>query len=212
MKPSASIPTDTNVSTRDLILQAAKEVFTAKGYAAARTQEIADQAGVNKGLLQYYFRGNSKEVLFKTIFEEAFSKFFSRINAIFEREDELMQKLEMVVDSYFEFLLSNPYLPTFVLNELNTRSHEFVEELLNNINRPNPVHLIVQIHSEMSMGKIRELNPLHLVLNVVSMCIFPFIARPMFQGLVGINDEVFMQLMRSRKQEVIDFIRHAIKP
>jgi TetR/AcrR family transcriptional regulator len=212
MSRTTPLTTSSNTSTRDLILQAAKEVFTAKGYAAARTQEIADQAGVNKGLLQYYFKGNSKEVLFKTIFEEAFGKLFSRINAIFESEEDLNQKLEMVVDSYFEFLLNNPYLPTFVLNELNTRSHGFVEELLNSVNRPNPMQLVVQMHNEMAAGKIRTINPLHLVLNVVSMCIFPFIARPMFQGMIGINDEVFMQMMHARKDEVIDFIRHAIKP
>ncbi|HOY18340.1 MAG TPA: helix-turn-helix domain-containing protein, partial [Haliscomenobacter sp.] len=74
------------LSTEEKIVQAAKEVFTQKGYAAARTDEIAVRAGVNKGLLQYYFKGKSKEKLFKAIFEEAFLKMVTRINVIFESE------------------------------------------------------------------------------------------------------------------------------
>lgn len=200
------------LSTEEKILQAAKEVFTQKGYAAARTQEIADRAGVNKGLLQYYFKGNSKEKLFKAIFEEAFLKLSARINLIFESEDSLEHKLELVVDAYFDLLLSNPNLPGFVMNELHTNTHAFVEEIMSKPSRPNPLPLIMQITEEAAQGKIRPVNPIHLVLNVLSMCVFPFVARPLFQRLVNIDDEAFLQMMRLRKAEIMDFVKHAIKP
>lgn len=200
------------LSTEEKILQAAKEVFTEKGYAAARTQEIADRAGFNKGLLTYYFRGNVKEKLFKAIFEEAFLKMIARINLIFESGDTLDQKLELVVSAYFELLLANPNLPGFIINELHTNTHDFLEEVMRKPTRPNLFPLVMQIMEEVEQGKIRPINPMHLVLNVLSMCIFPFLARPLFQRLVNIDDKTFMDMMRARKDEVMDFIRHALKP
>jgi len=199
-------------STEEKILQAAKEVFTQKGYAAARTQEIADRAGVNKGLLQYYFKGNSKEKLFKAIFEEAFLKVTTRINVIFESEDTLERKLELALDAYFDMLLSNPTLPGFIVNELHTNTHAFVEEIMSKPSRPNPFPLIMQIMEEAAEGKIRPIHPMHLVLNVLSMSVFPFIARPLLQRLIQVDDATFMEMMRQRKAEILDFVKHAIKP
>jgi AcrR family transcriptional regulator len=200
------------LSTEEKIEQAAKEVFTQKGYAAARTQEIADRAGVNKGLLQYYFKGNSKEKLFKAIFEESYLKIMARINYIFESEDSFEHKIELVLDAYFDLLLENPNLPGFIVNELHTNTHAFVEEIMQKPNRPNPLPLIMQIMEEVAQGKIRPINPVHLVLNVLSMTVFPFIARPLFQRVVNVNDEAFMDMMRQRKAEILDFVKHAIKP
>lgn len=200
------------LSTEEKIVQAAKEVFTQKGYAAARTQEIADRAGVNKGLLQYYFKGNSKEKLFKAIFEESYLKIMARINYIFESEDSFKHKIELVLDAYFDLLLENPNLPGFIVNELHTNTHAFVEEIMQKPNRPNPLPLIMQIMEEVAQGKIRPINPVHLVLNVLSMTVFPFIARPLLQRVVNVNDETFMDMMRQRKAEILDFVKHAIKP
>jgi len=66
-------------NTRDRILMASKNVFQSKGMAGARMQDIADEAGINKALLHYYF--SSKEKLFEVIFKEAFAQFFPKINA-----------------------------------------------------------------------------------------------------------------------------------
>ena len=200
------------LSTEEKIVQAAKEVFTQKGYAAARTQEIADRAGVNKGLLQYYFKGNSKEKLFKAIFEESYLKIMARINYIFESEDSFEHKIELVLDAYFDLLLENPNLPGFIVNELHTNTNAFVEEIMHKPSRPNPLPLIMQIMEEVAQGKIRPINPVHLVLNVLSMTVFPFIARPLLQRVVNVNDETFMDMMRQRKAEILDFVKHAIKP
>lgn len=200
------------LSTEEKIIQAAKEVFTEKGYAAARTQEIADRAGFNKGLLTYYFRGNVKENLFKAIFEEAFLKMTARMNIIFESEGTFERKIELVLDAYFDLLLENPNLPSFIVNELHTNTNAFVEEIMQKPTRPNPLPLIMQIMEEVAQGKIRPINPVHLILNVLSMTVFPFIARPLFQRMINVNDETFMDMMRQRKAEILDFVKHAIKP
>jgi len=128
------------LSAKEKIIQAAKAEFTQKGYAAARTKEIMERAGVNSGLLSYYFGRKSKEKLFKAIFEEAFLKMTARINIIFESEDSLEHKIELVLDAYFDLLLENPNLPGFIVNELHTNTHAFVEEIMQN--QPGPIHFL----------------------------------------------------------------------
>jgi TetR/AcrR family transcriptional regulator len=196
-------------NTEEKILEAAREVFTRKGFAAARMQEIADTAGINKGLLHYYFR--NKEKLFRAIFEEAFSRFALRANQIFVADLPLFEKIEAFVETYMDILVQNPHLPVFVLSELSRNPEEFVCSVLNREGRPNPLQFLGQIQLEAQAGRIRQVNPFDLFINMISLCVFPFVARPMVQGLMGIDDQTYAKLMENRKREIVDFIIHAIK-
>ncbi len=196
-------------STEDKILAAAKEIFIQKGYAGARMQEIADRAGMNKGLLHYYFK--NKDKLFSAVFMEAFRKFAPRLNQIFEADMPLFEKIETYVDEYMDILLQNPMIPSFVIHELNQRQEEFVQEIMSNKDRPNPMKLIVQIQSEVQKGNIRDINPLHLVMNMISMCVFPFVASPLLKQLLQMDQKTYLQFMELRKKEISTFIIESIK-
>lgn len=192
------------------ILEAAREVFTKKGYAAARTQEIAEAAGVNKGLLHYY-KWNKKK-LFRAVFNQAFNEFALSLNSVFEADIPLFEKIEQFVDTYMDILMKNPGLPSFVINELNQNQEVFVADILSRKEKPNPMKLLVQIQLETQAGRIREgVTPFNLFLSMLSMCAFPFVARPLLQQLIQIDDQTYMQLMQQRKKEVTDFIIHAIQ-
>jgi len=195
---------------KEKILAAAKEVFTRKGYAASSMREIAEAAGVNKGLLHYY--DWNKRKLFQSVFEEAFNRFALRINDTFYSDRPLPEKIETFVDQYLNLLLENPHLPGFVISELNQHPEEFIANILQQKNRPDPMPLLAQIQLESQAGHIREVNPFHFFLNLLSMCVFPFLARPMVQSLVRIDDATFSNLMRTRKREIVDFVLHALKP
>lgn len=192
------------------ILEAAKEVFTKKGYAAARTQEIAEAAGVNKGLLHYY--NWNKEKLFKAVFHEAFNNIALSVNSIFDADIPLFEKIEQFVHTYIDILLENPALPSFVINELNQNQEAFIQDILSQKELPNPMKLMVQIQMEAQLGRIREnVTPFNLFLNILSMCVFPFVGRPLIQRLIQIDDETYLQFMEQRKKEVTEFIIHAIQ-
>lgn len=195
--------------TEHKIRAAAKEVFTKKGYAAARMQEIADEAGINKGLLHYYFQ--NKEKLFLSVFHEAFDQFVPRVNRIFDADLLIGEKIERFVEEYIEMLIQNPYLPAFVIGEMNRHPGEFVRGILSRKELPSPMKLIAQLQLEADAGRIRRISPLHLWMHIMSMCVFPFAARPMLQAIMGVDDESYLQFMRSRKKEVADFILQAIK-
>lgn len=195
-------------STEQRILLAAKTVFIHKGMAGARMQDIADEAGINKAMLHYYFR--SKEKLFEVIFREVISKFLPRINAIIAMESSLFEKIKFFCQEYITVLSENPYIPLFIIDEANKQPHEFLGTMMGN-QKPDLSILIAQIEEEVKKGIINPISPAQLLLNMMSLCIFPFLGRPIWNFLSGMDQLQFNYLMHQRKTEVAQFIINSIK-
>lgn len=198
-----------NTEAEYKILEAARKVFIRKGYAGARMREIADEAGINKGLLHYYFK--TKDGLFESIFDELLMTFAPQLNIIFESDLPLFEKIEQFIHQYMTVLINNPDLPPFIVHEMQQNEERVVNAILKSKHKPNPMKFIIQIQMEMATGKIREVNPVHLMINMVSLCAFPFVAKPMFKGILHINDVDYLQIMEIRKKEIVDFIINSLK-
>lgn len=197
--------------TNQRILEAARQVFAEKGYAAARTQEIADAAGVNKGLLTYYEW--NKQKLFMAVFEEALETFFGHLSQAIESEEgDLLDRLEYIISKYIEMLLQNPMLPGFVLSEINQNPEALIKQIKSRKNFPDMGRLLIQIQAAGEKGQIHPVNPVQLLMNIISMCVFPFAGRPMLQGMTGMDDATFFLLMQQRKAAVISFVKRALAP
>lgn len=191
------------------ILLAARKVFMSKGMAGARMQDIADEAGINKALLHYYFR--DKDKLFETIFMDEALKFFPKINMIFQSDLSLFDKIEKFVQEYIDEMIANPYLPWFVMNELHRDADQFMYKIWGKENLPKPAKFLEQIEQEVKAGRIKKLSPVHLLMNMISMTIFPFIGKPMFVRNLRLNDKQFREIMEQRKTEIPKFIIDSIK-
>jgi TetR/AcrR family transcriptional regulator len=196
-------------NTEEKILAAARKIFTTRGMAGARMQDIADEAGINKAMLHYYFR--DKDKLFEVIFLQEAAKFFPKINHIFESDLPLFEKIEEFVNEYIDEMLANPYLPWFILNELNRDADQFLSKIWDIKHRPNPAKLILQVEREIKKGTIKKINPVHLLLNLLSMTIFPFIARPMIVRNFQMGNPQFDLLIEQRRKEIPKFIIDSIK-
>jgi AcrR family transcriptional regulator len=196
-------------STEEKILAAAKKVFISKGMSGARMQDIADEAGINKALLHYYFR--NKEKLFEVIFLEAAQKLFPAINVVFESDIPLFQKLERFCEEYITVMSENPYLPLFVLNEINQDPETFLTKIWGKQNLPRPKKFLEQIEKEIKKGTIKRVSPLQLLMNLISMTIFPFVAKSMFQFNLHLDELQFRTIMEQRKKEIPKFIIDSIK-
>lgn len=191
------------------ILAAAKKVFTTKGMAGARMQDIADEAGINKAMLHYYFR--DKDKLFELVFLDEAQKFFPKINAIFNSDVLLFEKIENFVTEYIDEMQENPYLPWFVMNELHRDADQFMYKIWGKDNLPKPGKFLEQIESEIKKGTIKRISPVHLLMNMISMTIFPFVGRPMFVRNLRLTDKQFGEIMEQRKKEIPKFIIDAIR-
>jgi TetR/AcrR family transcriptional regulator len=195
-------------STEEKILSAARKVFLNKGMDGARMQDIADEAGINKALLHYYFR--SKDKLFEQIFLEVASSMLPRIFSIFQSDDTLFTKIEKFCDTYITQEIRTPYVPIFILNEVNRQPQAFLKKVLGNTSPPVE-KLLQQIEKETKAGIIKPIDPLQLLLNTLSLCIFPFLASPMIQLLTGMEAKKFRVLMEERKKLVPQLIIESIK-
>ncbi len=162
-------------NTEDKIVDAAKSVFVAKGMDGARMQEIADEAGINKALLHYYFRTKNK------LFEKVFTIIFKDVFGVFEQavseEIDFEQFLEGFITNYIKLVKSKPFIPHFIIHELN-RKPERIVELMNSISFDKR-KLFDLINRAVEDKVIRPIQPVHLITNVLSLCIFPVIAKPM---------------------------------
>jgi TetR/AcrR family transcriptional regulator len=198
-----------DITTEEKILDAARKVFLKKGMAGARMQEIADEAGINKALLHYYFK--NKEVLFDTIFRQAAGKLFPKLNSIFESDLPLFDKIRSFIEIYIDAMAENPYLPMFVLSEISQNPEGFYKKMKGELNFPKPVLFLQQIQKEVKKGTIKPVNPLQLLMNIIAGTIFPFMAKPLFQMHIGLDEWQFQEFIQQRKKDYGDFIINAIK-
>lgn len=195
-------------TTEQRILAAARKIFLTKGMDGARMQDIADEAGINKAMLHYYFR--SKDKLFETIFEDIARHFIPRVTEIFQSEQSLFQKIETFCTAYIDQVRQTPYLPVFVLSEANKRPEALVKKMFGN--NKLPLQLFFRdVQKEIEKGTIRSINPVQLFLHMLSMCVFPFVAKPMLEHVAGISKKQFDALMEERKKDVPAFIIASIK-
>lgn len=199
---------ENDATTEEKILSAAKKVFISKGMAGARMQDIADEAGINKALLHYYFK--NKEQLFENIFTKLTHGFWQQITIVFESDTPLFEKISTFCSMYIDKVIENPYIPLFVLYEMNQRPTGFVKKMFRN-NPPRPAKLMQQIEAEVRAGNIRPTNPPQLIMNMLSLCVLPFIAKPMFMTVMSLDEKTFLDLMYERKKSVPEFIINSIK-
>lgn len=190
------------------ILEAARQVFITKGMSGARMQDIADAAGINKALLHYYFR--SKEKLFEKIFVDAFENLFPKLGSIIESDETVFKKIEMICEEYITQLQQMPYLPVFVISEMNRHPEVFIHQVWGKKKPPLKV-FVEMINTSVKKGEIKPVNPLQLLLTIISLCIFPPMARPLFQQLAGISKKGFDEMIEERKKIVPQIIIQSIK-
>jgi len=114
------------VSTEQNILTTARKHFIQRGFAAARMQEIADDAGINKALLHYYFR--SKEKLYQEIVADTFGKIIPKLAEVIAKPGTFWERTERIVDTYINTLIVHPEMPSFIMSELSQEREGFILE------------------------------------------------------------------------------------
>ena len=196
-------------SNEKIILDVASKHFVSKGYAATRTQQIADEAGVNKALIHYYFR--SKEKLYGEVVKHTVGKIWANFSDAMSSEGSFWERTENLVGGYIDTIMENPDIPLFIMSELSQNKERFLAE----ITKQDSFQLTMQSYlqemmMEMASGKIKNIAPIHLLLNLLGMTAFPFLAKPVFTALLKIEDKEFNELMTERKEVIMMFLKGAL--
>lgn len=180
-------------------------------------QEIAEEAGVNQALLHYYFR--SKERLSEAVFREAASRMFPTIIGTLGGDAPIGDKIDSIVETYLTTMSESPFLPGYMLSELHHQP-ERIAQLLGEIAggslsgriRHALGKLDKQLVAEARAGRMRRIGAEQFLVNLLSLCVFPFAARPMLRAALDFDDDGFRKFITQRRKELPQFIRHALQP
>jgi len=181
-----------SLSTEEKIKAAARKVFLRKGFSATRTRDIAEEAGINLALLNYYFR--SKQKLFEEVMKEKIQTLLQTvIPVLINPATTLEEKMKLIVANYIEVLIANNDLPIFVLNELRKENVNFISNI--------PIQKVLLQSSFMIQLKERrsDINPIHFLVSLLGMTIFPFVAKPILTQSGLVNEKDFQSLMKERE-------------
>ncbi len=193
--------------TEERILEAAKTIFHHKGFEGARMQEIADEAGINKSLLHYYFR--TKENLFDAVFKAAFQEIFAKLFMTVDADVPLEIKLKNLISEYIGFLQKNSYIPGFILAEMNQNPEKIIDVFKS---APvSPSMLFERMKKSMYDEKLEKTDVREFFINILALCIFPVVARPMLQNILDFSDEQYDQFIERRKKTLPHLIMNTIR-
>lgn len=195
-------------NTEKKILEAAKTVFQSKGMDGARMQEIADEAKINKAMLHYYYR--SKQLLFEAVFKQAFSLLAPQLNTILNDDSSVEDKIRNFTSNYTSFMMKHPYLPNFIIQELN-RNEDFILKLKENTGFPNLEKFKIKVDDEINQGLLNSISADQLFVNIIALNIFPFLGKPLIKAFTDKDDKAYLEFVESRKIEVANFIINSIK-
>lgn len=202
--------------TRGKILDAAKEVLLEHGTSGARMQDIADAAEVNKALLHYYFQ--NKDNLSGAVFQRELSRLMRPVLKTLGSNRPLEEKVRTAIDLYLAKLSAFPLMPGYVLAEMHFHP-ERLEALLTSVADVAPqemgrkVFTVLgrQIDVAVAAGRMRPISPHQFLVNLVSLCVFPFAARPLLVLMTGGNDR-FDAMIDERRETLTDFFLGALRP
>lgn len=195
-------------TTEEKILEAAKNVFLQKGMDGARMQEIADEAGINKSLLHYYFK--DKETLFSAVFSEAVRQIMPAMAFVMGSDRPLMEKIPDFFKIHMGFIQENPMIPQFIMTEAKRNPQLLISGFLR-LKKIGVFHKFEQMVKEsVAKGEIHPIEPIDLLVNMISISIFPFIARPILMGFLDMSDEQYDQMLETRKNTNSSFVVNSL--
>lgn len=200
-------------STKEqLILESAEREFLQKGFEGARTTSIAKAAGVNHAMLHYYFR--TKELLFKKILDQKMQLMDRLILSAFgDSQLPLVDRIRKGVADHYDFIAANPDLPRFLVNEVFTHPDRYTlmqEKLKSTLGKILP-NLQKELDEASARGEIEPMDVRMLLLDIISLNAFQFIAQPIFEPIMGDLTEDRQRFLEARKKENIEIIMRRIK-
>lgn len=203
-------PSPDDRETRERILDAAHAVFLRKGTANSRTQEIADEAGVNKALVHYYF--GTKAALADAIFERAMAALTPLIFGILADENRtLEQKVRDIVREQIAFHSARPYVAGYMISEMHAEPARLAALMAKRGSPPRDV-LRRQLREAAKAGTMRSISPEQFIVNMMGLLIFPFALRPGLSLLLDLDPSGWAAFMEERKRLLPDLILAGLRP
>lgn len=197
--------------TEQKIIAAATEVFLQAGKTGARMQDIATRAGINKALLHYYFR--SKDKLYQKVFETQVGLFFNHLFGSIPETDDIKLFIRRFIDTYTSYLAEHEGLVRFIMWEIHEGA-KIMPDLVKKqfASRGGRPAFLDTIQHAVQRGQMRAVDPIHFVISLLGLCVYPFIARPLLEKVFGTIDVRSRTFQRRRNDEIFALVWNGAKP
>lgn len=189
-------------NTEEKIKTAARRVFMEKGFDGTTSRDIAEAAGMNIALTNYYFR--SKEKLFRMIFEDARQKFFHETDAVLLQPIGLREKIPQFIEVSFELFVTNPNLPIFLLSELSR--HPELLSIKDRCENPAVQFFFAQVRQAAAAGEIRPVLPQHVFQLLLANVQFMFLSWPAAREWPDFDRLTKQEFMNNHRLLITDMI------
>ncbi len=195
--------------TEQKIKEAARIIFQQKGFAGTKTREIAESAGINLALLNYYFR--SKQKLYDIIMTETMQTFFGGVIKILDNQStSIEEKVQAFVTHYIDLLQENANVPHFILTNVREDPEGYLEKI-GALEKAKTSFFFQQFLQAGIEGKIPPINPIHFMLNLMGLVVFPFLAKPMITASTGMADQQYSDMLEERKRLIPLWVNEMLK-
>jgi len=185
--------------TEKLIKEKAKNLFFQKGFLNATTQEIADEAGINRALIHYYFR--SREQMLDAILDETILEKKEKIRSILLSPGKFNEKMALYIHTVVDHGLTYPYLENFIISE--TARHPDKLKLICSRDKLKSSDLIrEQLKEEIEAGRIAPITAEHFMVNLSALCNYPLLAKGVLQTIHGMTDSAYRKFLIERKRVI----------
>jgi len=189
--------------TEKLIKEKAKILFFQKGFLNATTQEIADEAGINRALIHYYFR--SREQMLETLLDETLQEKKDRVRRILTSSLPFKEKIANYIDMVVDYGLKYPYLDNFIINEIARRPEKVRLFCARDPFKSSDL-IRSELDKEVKKGRVAAVSAEHFMVNLISLCNYPLLAKSVIQTIHGLSDTAYRKFLVERKRIIFHTI------
>ena len=188
-------------------IEVAIDEFQEKGFKKTSMSSIAKATGISKKELRTYF--DNKDDVFKHVFLELYGRIAPQLQDIMDGDMPVMEKIRHFIHNYVSFINDYHFLPLGLIRKLNSKT-DFAREFIVNLRMPDPSYFYQQIEIEIEKGRIREINPKQLMINIFALSVFPHVASPLMKDFINAGNDEFEMIKEKGKTQVADFIINSI--
>lgn len=185
--------------TENQIIEKSKQLFFKEGRIGATNQEIADYCGVQRTLVNYYFR--SRDNLAKIVFNEIINELHEGLHHVYVGSfHSFEERIDSMLDFTFSFRRKYPFFEVFNVIRANNliQSEMFFKPQLTDELKS----FLSEVQHEMDKGSIQGNNPINFLMNILSLVSFPLVMKGIFRDLFGLSESEFEEIIVGRKEVI----------
>lgn len=193
------------------IVEAAKDLFTERGFVETSMGDIAARVGVNRPAINYYFR--TKERLFEASLGSIVRTYAPHVVwVILQQDRSVSERVELLVGLYFRVFAEHPSLPFFMLREVNRNCPLLLKTIAGLGLLENVREVGASLDAEMASGRVRRMSMRVMLLTFVSLITMPFNVRPLIENALIDDTEDFSVFLQEWRSNIVELITHMLTP